>query len=78
MTTSAPPGAANAPADADTTVWFALSTDEALAKQGVDRAQGLAAAENAGRLAGSAASADRRFVPPASTPISSMSSASSG
>ena len=51
MTTSAPPVAANAPADADTTVWFALGTDEALAKQGVDRAQGLAAAEVKSRLA---------------------------
>ena len=51
MTTVAPPGPANAPAQPDSTAWFALSTEDALEKQGVDREQGLAAADVKSRLA---------------------------
>ena len=45
MTATTPPEAANTPAEADSTAWFALSPEDALEKQGVDQAQGLAAAD---------------------------------
>ena len=51
MTAATPPAAANAPAEADDTAWFALSPKEALEKQGVDQEQGLAAADVKSRLA---------------------------
>jgi magnesium-transporting ATPase (P-type) len=45
MTAATPPEAGNTPAEADSTAWFALSPEDALKKQGVDQAQGLAAAD---------------------------------
>ena len=45
MTAAKAPTAANPPAEADSTAWFALSPEDALKKQGVDQAQGLAAAD---------------------------------
>ena len=51
MTAPAPPGAASAPAQPASTAWFALSTEKALEKQGVDQKQGLAAADVTSRRA---------------------------
>ena len=45
MTAATPPAAANTPANADTTAWFALSPEDALKKQGLDPDKGLASAD---------------------------------